>query len=380
MPFLNSIINWINFKRIYQIDLFKEHPHDVQREILFGLIDKAKNTEWGEKYDFAEISSEKQFRERLPIQRYDDVRPTIEQLMKGKKNLIWPGDTRWFAKSSGTTSDKSKFIPVSKDSLEDIHIRGGRDVLAFYLKNNPESKLLTGKTLTLGGSHQINNFNNRSYYGDLSAIIIDNIPFWTEFLRTPSTEISLIDEFEKKVAKIIEHSLDEKVTGFAGVPSWYLVEVASLAALVLGIWGAIRFSYITSDFIVENINYTSKHLGIISFIATFIIIVILVYMVGKAVDNLIKVAQLGFINRLAGLVFGFIKSALILSIVIMVFDSFDETIHIIPKKTKERSLVYEPIRKLVPTIFPFVKFWSTETFFDKKEDEEPKEQIQQTVT
>lgn len=223
MPFINSIVNWANFKRISQIDLFKEHPHDAQREVFFNLLTMAKNTEWGSKYGFAEINSEKQFQERLPVQRYEDIKPTVERLMQGEKNLIWPGATKWFAKSSGTTSEKSKFIPVSNDSLEDIHMRGGRDVLAIYLKNYPDSKLLTGKTLTLGGSHQINNFNNNSYYGDLSAIIIENIPFWTEFLRTPSTEISLISEFEEKMKKIIEHSINEDVTGFAGVPSWYLV-------------------------------------------------------------------------------------------------------------------------------------------------------------
>ncbi|HCR90848.1 MAG: hypothetical protein A2W90_14070 [Bacteroidetes bacterium GWF2_42_66] len=223
MPFINSIVNWINFKRIYQIDLFKEHPHDVQREVFFDLLTKAKDTEWGQKYGFAEINSEKQFQERLPVQRYEDIKPAVERLMQGEKNLIWPGTTKWFAKSSGTTSEKSKFIPVSNDSLENIHMRGARDVVAIYLKNYPDSKLLTGKTLTLGGSHQINNFNNNSYYGDLSAIIIENIPFWTEFLRTPSTEISLIEEFEEKMEKIIEHSLYENVTGFAGVPSWYLV-------------------------------------------------------------------------------------------------------------------------------------------------------------
>ena len=144
-------------------------------------------------------------------------------MMLGEKNLLWPGETKWFAKSSGTTHDKSKFIPVSKDSIEGVHIRGGRDVLALYLKNYPESGILSGKSLTLGGSHKVNNFNNNSYYGDLSAIIIENIPFWTEFYRTPSTQISLLEEFEEKIEKIIEHSLSENVTSFAGVPSWYLV-------------------------------------------------------------------------------------------------------------------------------------------------------------
>ncbi len=223
MPVINSIINWINFKRIYQIDLFRKHPHEVQREVLFELLEKASGTEFGLKYNFKNINSEKEFREQVPIQGYDDIKPTVERMMLGEKNLLWPGETRWFAKSSGTTNEKSKFIPVSKDSLEDVHIRGGRDVLAMYLKNNPDSGILSGKSLTLGGSHRINNYNNNCYYGDLSAIIIENIPFWTDFYRTPSTEISLIEEFEEKIEKIIQHSLGENVTSFAGVPSWYLV-------------------------------------------------------------------------------------------------------------------------------------------------------------
>jgi hypothetical protein len=223
MPVINSIINWVNFKRIYQIDLFKKHPHEVQREVLFDLLDKASNTEFGLKYNFKGINSEKEFCKQVPIQSYDDIKPTVERMMLGEKNLLWPGETRWFAKSSGTTNEKSKFIPVSKDSLEDVHIRGGRDVLALYLKNNPDSGILSGKALTLGGSSKVNNYNNNCYYGDLSAIIIENIPFWTDFYRTPSTEISLIEEFEEKLEKIIEHSLGENVTSFAGVPSWYLV-------------------------------------------------------------------------------------------------------------------------------------------------------------
>ena len=223
MPVINSIINWVNFKRIYQIDLFRKHPHEVQQEVLFDLLEQAASTEFGLKYNFKGIRSEKEFREQVPVQSYEDVKPIIERMMLGEKNLLWPGETRWFAKSSGTTNDKSKFIPVSKDSLEDVHMRGGRDVLALYLKNYPESGILSGKALTLGGSHKVHNYNNNCYYGDLSAILIENIPFWTDFYRTPSTEISLIEEFGEKMDKIIEHSLGENVTSFAGVPSWYLV-------------------------------------------------------------------------------------------------------------------------------------------------------------
>lgn len=223
MPVINSIVKWINLKRIYQIELFKKHPHEVQREVLLDLVEKASNTEFGLKYNFKDIHSEDDFRKAVPVHDYEGIKNDVERMMQGEKNLLWPGETKWFAKSSGTTHDKSKFIPVSKDSLEGVHFRGGRDVMALYLKNYPESGLLSGKSLTLGGSHRINNFNNNSYYGDLSAIIIENIPFWTDFYRTPSTEISLIEEFEEKIEKIIEHSISENVTSFAGVPSWYLV-------------------------------------------------------------------------------------------------------------------------------------------------------------
>lgn len=223
MPVINSIIKWVNFKRNYEIDLFKSHPYEVQHEILFELLDKASNTEFGLAHNFRNIRTEKEFREQVPVQTYEDIKSTVERMMLGEKNLLWPGETRWFAKSSGTTNDKSKFIPVSKDSLEDVHIRGGRDVLAIYLNNYPNSAVLSGKALTLGGSHKVHNYNNNCYYGDLSAILIENIPFWTDFYRTPSTEISLLEEFQEKIEKIIQHSLDENVTSFAGVPSWYLV-------------------------------------------------------------------------------------------------------------------------------------------------------------
>ncbi len=223
MPILNSIINWLSFKRIYEIDLFKEHPFEMQREVLFDLLREAKDTEFGMKYDFRSITSEEEFKNRIPVRRYEDFAPYVDLLMKGGKNLLWPGEIKWFAKSSGTTNDKSKFIPVSKQSLEDVHYRGIKDVFTLYLKNYPESKVLSGKTLTLGGSHRVNNFNNNSYFGDLSAILLENTPFWSDFYRTPPTEVALIEEFEEKVEKIIEQSRNENVTSLAGVPSWYLV-------------------------------------------------------------------------------------------------------------------------------------------------------------
>ncbi|MGE4587490.1 MAG: GH3 auxin-responsive promoter family protein [Mangrovibacterium sp.] len=223
MPILNSIINWINFKRLYEIDLFRDHPVESQRQVLFDLLSAARNTRFGEQHCFRDIATEKDFKERVPLQKYEDFAPYADRLMRGEKNLFWPGEIKWFAKSSGTTNNKSKFIPVSKQLLENVQLRGMKDVFAMYIKNNPGSKVLSGKTLTLGGSHRVNNFNNKSYYGDLSSIILENVPFITSFYRTPATEVALIEEFEEKVEKIIDHSLSENVTSLTGVPSWYLV-------------------------------------------------------------------------------------------------------------------------------------------------------------
>lgn len=223
MPLINSIVSWLNFKRRYQIELFKKFPFDVQRETLFKLLDRAKDTEWGIRYDFASIKTIKDFQERLPLVTYERYKPVIDRLLKGGKDIVWPGEIKWFAKSSGTTSDKSKFIPVTKESLEDCHFRGGKDVIAIYTANHPDNEILTGKGLTLGGSHQINKINNESYYGDLSAILIDNLPFWVHLIKTPRQDIALLSEWEEKLDKIADATIKENVTNISGVPSWTLV-------------------------------------------------------------------------------------------------------------------------------------------------------------
>ncbi len=228
MALLNSVIKWINIKRIYQIQLYWEHPIEIQNETLFSLINSAKNTEWGKGHDYEKISTVHDFQQALPLQNYNDIKDYVDRLRNGEKDLLWPGEVKWFAKSSGTTSSKSKFIPVTKESLEDCHLRGPKDVFAQYINNYPETKVLKGKTLTLGGSHRINNFSNNSYYGDLSAILIENVPFWAEFIRTPSPEIALIEEFEEKIEKIIDTALEQNITSFSGVPSWYLVLIKRL--------------------------------------------------------------------------------------------------------------------------------------------------------
>jgi len=223
MPLINSIISWVNVKRLHQIELFMKYPVDVQQEVFSKLIEHAMRTTWGIQYGFDSISTIEEYQKRVPISTYDDVKPYINRLREGEQNLLWPTEIKWFAKSSGTTSDKSKFIPVSNEAMEDCHFRAGKDVIAFYTKQKPESSVLKGKTLTLGGSAEVNNLSNQSYYGDLSAVLIENLPFWAQFIRTPTSEIALIPEFEEKLDKITRYTINENVTSIAGVPSWNLV-------------------------------------------------------------------------------------------------------------------------------------------------------------
>ncbi|MDM8159277.1 GH3 auxin-responsive promoter family protein [Labilibaculum sp. K2S] len=223
MALINSLVSWFNTNRLSQIDFFKNHPIETQKETLTQLIEQASNTEWGKKYDFKNIRTPSEFKDRLPVQTYEDIELQINRLRNGEQNIFWPSEIKWFAKSSGTTNSKSKFIPVSKEALEDCHFRGGKDILAIYTSLYPETGIFKGKGLTLGGSHQINNINNDSYYGDLSAILIQNLPFWADFIRTPDTSIVLMDEWEEKLNKMTEATLNENVTSLSGVPSWFLV-------------------------------------------------------------------------------------------------------------------------------------------------------------
>ncbi|MCI5054887.1 MAG: GH3 auxin-responsive promoter family protein [Flavobacteriales bacterium] len=228
MELLNSIFSWIIKKRIHQIELFKKYPLEVQNELVFKLIDESKNTKWGKKFKYKKIQSLKDFKKNIPISDYETLKPWIIQMKQGKKDILWPGEVKWFAKSSGTTSDKSKFIPVSKDSLEDCHYKAGKDMLSIYYNQRPDSKLFNGKSLVVGGSSQINQFSSDSYYGDLSAIIIKNLPFWVEYRRTPDKSIALMSEWEQKIEKMAQVTSQEDVTNIAGVPSWTLVLIKKI--------------------------------------------------------------------------------------------------------------------------------------------------------
>jgi len=222
IPIVNSIASWFLKKRFHQIELFLKYPVEVQEELLHNLLVKAKNTEIGKEYDFSSISTYREFANRVPVSTYEDNEPRIERARRGETNIFWPKPIKWFAKSSGTTNAKSKFIPVSQESLEDCHYAASKDLLCMYLNNNPESQLFVGKGLRLGGSKELYR-ENGTVFGDLSAILIDNMPFWAEFSSTPSNEISLMSDWETKMQAIVDGTINENVTSLAGVPSWMLV-------------------------------------------------------------------------------------------------------------------------------------------------------------
>ncbi|PKA83304.1 GH3 auxin-responsive promoter [Ulvibacter sp. MAR_2010_11] len=222
IPIVNSIASWFLKKRFHQIELFLKYPIDVQEELLHNLLQKAKNTEIGKEYDFDSIKNYREFADRVPVTNYEINEPKIERARRGESNIFWPTPIKWFAKSSGTTNAKSKFIPVSSDSLEDCHYAASKDLLCMYLNNNPDAQLFLGKSLRLGGSKELYQ-ENGTIFGDLSAILIDNMPFWAEFSSTPSSEISLLSDWETKMQAIVDETINENVTSLAGVPSWMLV-------------------------------------------------------------------------------------------------------------------------------------------------------------
>ena len=222
LPIINSFASWVLKQRIHQIELFLKYPHEVQEELLMNLIEASKNTVVGLEYDYASINSYATFAERIPVSTYEELQPLIERTRKGEQNVFWETPIKWFAKSSGTTNAKSKFIPVSNEALEDCHYKGSKDLLCMYLNNNENSEMFLGKSLRLGGSSQIYEENN-TFFGDLSAILIENMPIWAEFSSTPSNKVSLMSEWETKISAIINETKNENVTSFAGVPSWMLV-------------------------------------------------------------------------------------------------------------------------------------------------------------
>jgi hypothetical protein len=231
MKLLSPAISRLARLRIWQIDQWLQNPVGVQREVLQHLVTSAQYTEFGRKYNFSKIFSIREFKKAVPIHEYDDLKPYIHRIMNGEQNILWDTPVIWFAKSSGTTSEKSKFIPVSDESLQDCHYKGAKDVLTMYYNFNPDSDLLTGKGLVIGGSHNINQLNEEAHYGDLSALLLQNSPFWSTWIRTPELDIALLDEWENKIERLAQSTLHENVTSISGVPTWTLVLIKHILAI-----------------------------------------------------------------------------------------------------------------------------------------------------
>ena len=223
MNLIQTTFKWVFKHRLNEIENFKKNPIEIQQKILLQLVSIAKNTEWGKKYNYDSISNVSEFQKNVPISSYEEIYPFIQRMMEGEKDILWPGMISWFAKSSGTTNARSKFIPVSKESLEDCHFKIGKDELILYIKNNPNSKIFEGKSLFVGGSfNQIKN-SPEIFCGDVSAIMMKNLPIWGEYLRTPSLKTALLSNYEEKIEKLAEEASKENVVSIAGVPTWTIL-------------------------------------------------------------------------------------------------------------------------------------------------------------
>ena len=223
MKLLSPAISTLARLRSWRIDAWMHHPISAQREVLQDLVTAGQYTEIGRKYDFSKLFNTKTFKQAIPIHEYDDLKPYVERIMAGEQNILWNTPINWFAKSSGTTSDKSKFIPVSQESLVDGHYKAAKDILSLYYMQHPESDLLTGKGLVIGGSHTVSSLHDEAFFGDLSAVLMQNTPFWGNWIRTPELKIALMDEWENKIEMLATTTMQENVTSVSGVPTWTLV-------------------------------------------------------------------------------------------------------------------------------------------------------------
>ena len=275
MKILSPTISMLARMRYATIEAWMQNPIQSQRDVLQDLVTHAQNSEIGRKYSFDQLFTITKFKQAVPIHEYEDLKPYIERLMLGEQYLLWNTPVYWFAKSSGTTSEKSKFIPITDESLHNCHYQGAKDVLTLYYNRYPESDLLTGKGLVIGGSHQINTLNEDIFYGDLSAVLLQNTPFWSNWLRTPELSIALMDEWESKIEQLAQSTIQEDVTSLSGVPTWTLVLIKRILeitgkATLLEVWprlemylhGGISFTPYKKQFeklIGGKINYLNMY-------------------------------------------------------------------------------------------------------------------------
>ncbi|MFA5618862.1 MAG: GH3 auxin-responsive promoter family protein [Weeksellaceae bacterium] len=219
---VNKVMDLLMRKRMRQIEGFIKNPVETQENVLFNNLSKARNTEYSIRFGFSEIGSYEEFRSHVPLVKYEDFQHYIERAREGEPDVFWPGKIKWFAKSSGTTNAKSKFIPISDESLDECHYAAGKMMFAIYLNNHPNTEIFFNKNLRLGGSSEIYQEYD-TLFGDLSAILIDNLPFYAELRNSPSKQVSLMSEWETKIEAISKEVITEDIGCLTGVPSWMLV-------------------------------------------------------------------------------------------------------------------------------------------------------------
>ena len=254
MTLLNTSLKWLLQRRLPRIEAMKKDPGAVQQRVFSQLIQAGKRTQWGRQYQYKSIKTVADFQRQVPVSNYEDLFPYIERVMMGEAKVLWPSPVRWFAKSSGTTNARSKFIPVTPESLDEGHFKGGKDMMALYIANRPDSRTFDGKGLSIGGSLQANPYAVNSAAGDVSAVVMKNLPSWAQFIRTPSVDVALMEEWESKLDRMAEITKDQNVTSMLGAPTWGLVLIDKILAQtgkqnILEVWpnfellvhGAVNF-------------------------------------------------------------------------------------------------------------------------------------------
>ena len=254
MTVLNTTLKWLLQRRIPRIEAMMQNPGATQHTVFNQLIRAGRRTEWGRKYGYKSIQTIHEFQQQVPVSSYEDLFPYIERVMKGENNVLWPSPVRWFSKSSGTTNARSKFIPVTTESLDESHFKGGKDMMALYIANNPDSRAFEGKGLSIGGSLHQNPYSTNSAAGDVSAVVMKNLPSWAQYIRTPSIDIALMDEWEAKLERMAEITSQENVTSMLGTPTWGIVLIDKILSCtgksnILEVWpnfevmmhGAVNF-------------------------------------------------------------------------------------------------------------------------------------------
>lgn len=230
MDILTNTISLFFQGRLKEIDLFTREADRIQTKQLKSLISTARYTEWGRSHNYKNIKSYRDFKEQVPLQSYEEIKSYVNRMINGEKNILWPSVVKWYAKSSGTTNDRSKYLPVTNEILNNCHYRGGFDSVALYLRNNPESRFFKGRGLILGGSHSPSPLNKNAHCGDLSAVLLQNLNPLINLIRVPSKEIILMDEWESKIKAIVENTYNKRVNNLSGVPSWMLVLIKAILA------------------------------------------------------------------------------------------------------------------------------------------------------